>query len=97
MTVFLGIVFFVPELDGWFLEKDNFAPADILQTPPEIVPLWYLTPYYSILRAVTFEWLPGGAKLWGCDRHGRGNSDVLLPAVVGSGQGTLDPLPRLDV
>ena len=55
MTVFLGIVFFVPEFGGWFLEKDNFAPADILQTPPDIVPLWYLTPYYSILRAVTFE------------------------------------------
>jgi len=65
MTALLAVVFFVPELGGWFLEKDNFAPADILQTPPDIVPLWYLTPYYSILRAVTFEWLPGGAKLWG--------------------------------
>tara|TARA_B100000029_G_C17607810_1_gene968093 strand:- start:2503 stop:3753 length:1251 start_codon:yes stop_codon:yes gene_type:complete len=64
-TVYLSIVFFIPEFGGWFLEKDNFAPADILQTPPDIVPLWYLTPYYSILRAVTFEWLPGGAKLWG--------------------------------
>ena len=71
MTIFLGIVFFVPELGGWFLEKDNFAPADILQTPPDIVPLWYLTPYYSILRAVTFEWLPGGAKLWGVIAMGR--------------------------
>ena len=65
MTALLAVVFFVPDLGGWFLEKDNFAPADILQTPPDIVPLWYLTPYYSILRAVTFEWLPGGAKLWG--------------------------------
>jgi len=65
LTVYLAIVFFIPEFGGWFLEKDNFAPADILQTPPDIVPLWYLTPYYSILRAVTFEWLPGGAKLWG--------------------------------
>ena len=65
LTIYLAIVFFLPELGGWFLEKDNFAPADILQTPPDIVPLWYLTPYYSILRAVTFEWLPGGAKLWG--------------------------------
>ena len=65
MTALLAVVFFVPVLGGWFLEKDNFAPADILQTPPDIVPLWYLTPYYSILRAVTFEWLPGGAKLWG--------------------------------
>ena len=65
MSIFLAIVFFAPELSGWFLEKDNFEPANILQTPPDIVPLWYLTPYYSILRAVTFEWLPGGAKLWG--------------------------------
>ena len=65
MTALLAVVFFVPELGGWFLEKANFAPADVLQTPPDIVPLWYLTPYYSILRAVTFEWLPGGAKLWG--------------------------------
>jgi len=65
MAIFLAIVFFAPELGGWFLEKDNFEPANILQTPPDIVPLWYLTPYYSILRAVTFEWLPGGAKLWG--------------------------------
>ena len=65
MTALLAVVFFVPELGGWFLEKDIFAPADVLQTPPDIVPLWYLTPYYSILRAVTFEWLPGGAKLWG--------------------------------
>ena len=65
LTLFFGIVFFKPELGGWFLEKDNFAPADILQTPPDIVPLWYFTPFYSILRAVTWEWLPGGAKLWG--------------------------------
>jgi len=65
MAIFLAIVFFAPELSGWFLEKDNFEPANILQTPPDIVPLWYPTPYYSILRAVTFEWLPGGAKLWG--------------------------------
>jgi len=65
LMVFSAIIFFVPELDGWFLEKDNFTPADPLTTPPHIVPLWYFTPYYSILRAVTWEWLPGGAKLWG--------------------------------
>ena len=65
LVLYFAIVFFVPEFGGWFLEKDNFAPADILQTPPDIVPLWYFTPFYSILRAVTWEWLPGGAKLWG--------------------------------
>jgi len=65
LMVFSAIVFFAPELGGWFLEKDNFTPADPLTTPPHIVPLWYFTPYYSILRAVTWAWLPGGAKLWG--------------------------------
>jgi len=43
----------VPDLGGIFLEKDNFAPANPLQTPPDIVPLWYFTPFYSILRAST--------------------------------------------
>ncbi|HEY8553954.1 MAG TPA: cytochrome bc complex cytochrome b subunit [Burkholderiales bacterium] len=56
-TVFLiigaAIVFFAPEMGGWFLEHDNFVPANILQTPTEIKPLWYFTPFYSILRATT--------------------------------------------
>ncbi|HEX7044804.1 MAG TPA: cytochrome bc complex cytochrome b subunit [Burkholderiales bacterium] len=56
-TVFLiiaaAIVFFAPEMWGWFLEHDNFMPANILQTPTEIKPLWYFTPFYSILRATT--------------------------------------------
>jgi ubiquinol-cytochrome c reductase cytochrome b subunit len=53
LIFFSAILFFAPELGGWFLERDNFVPANILQTPPEIVPLWYFTPYYSILRAIT--------------------------------------------
>jgi ubiquinol-cytochrome c reductase cytochrome b subunit len=53
LILFSAIVFFAPELGGWFLERDNFVPANILQTPPEIVPLWYFTPFYSILRAIT--------------------------------------------
>ena len=65
LFIFFAIVFFAPEMNGWFLEKDNFTPANILQTPPDIVPLWYFTPFYSVLRAVTWEGLPGGAKLWG--------------------------------
>ncbi len=55
LIVFAAIVFFAPELGGWFLEHDNFVPANILQTPPEIKPLWYFTPYYSILRATTAD------------------------------------------
>ncbi len=65
LMVFSAIIFFAPALGGWFLEADNFIPANPLSTPPHIVPLWYFTPYYSILRAVTWAWLPGGAKLWG--------------------------------
>jgi ubiquinol-cytochrome c reductase cytochrome b subunit len=52
LIVFAAILFFSPELGGWFLEKDNFIPADPLKTPEHIVPLWYFTPFYAILRAV---------------------------------------------
>ena len=52
LIVFSCILFFAPELGGWFLEKDNFIPADPLKTPEHIVPLWYFTPFYAILRAV---------------------------------------------
>ena len=56
VTVFLFlfaiVVFFVPEFGGWFLEKDNFVRADPLRTPEHIVPLWYFTPFYAILRAI---------------------------------------------
>jgi len=65
LMVFSAVVFFAPELGGWFLEHDNFVPANILQTPPEIVPLWYFTPYYSILRANTVNFLWIDAKIWG--------------------------------
>ena len=65
LMVTSAIIFFSPELGGWFLEHDNFVPANILQTPSEIVPLWYFTPYYSILRAVTYPLLGVDAKVWG--------------------------------
>ena len=53
LIIYLSIVFFGPEFFGFFLEKDNFTPANPLQTPVDIVPLWYFTPFYSILRATT--------------------------------------------
>ena len=65
LIIYLGIVFFAPEFGGIFLEKDNFAPANPLQTPPDIVPLWYFTPYYSILRANTVNFFFIDAKVWG--------------------------------
>jgi ubiquinol-cytochrome c reductase cytochrome b subunit len=52
MMVFCAVLFFVPEMGGYFLEYNNFVPADPLKTPTHIAPLWYFTPFYSILRAV---------------------------------------------
>lgn len=52
LIVFFGVVFFAPEFGGWFLEHNNFVPADPLKTPEHIVPVWYFTPFYAILRAV---------------------------------------------
>jgi len=57
LMVFSAVVFYVPEMGGWFLEKDNFSPADPLKTPEHIVPLWYFTPFYAILRAVPDKFL----------------------------------------
>ena len=52
LIVFSAIIFFAPEMGGYFLEANNFVPADSLKTPAHIAPVWYFTPYYSILRAV---------------------------------------------
>ncbi|MBY0468129.1 MAG: cytochrome bc complex cytochrome b subunit, partial [Burkholderiaceae bacterium] len=55
LMIFTAIIFFAPELGGYFLEYNNFIPADSLQTPLHIAPVWYFTPYYSVLRAITDE------------------------------------------
>jgi len=52
LAIFCFVMFFVPEVGGYFLEHNNFVPADPLKTPDHIAPVWYFTPYYSILRAV---------------------------------------------
>ena len=52
LIVFSVIVFFSPEVGGYFLEYNNFIPADPLVTPEHIAPVWYFTPYYAMLRAV---------------------------------------------
>lgn len=62
---FSWVVFFMPEGGGYFLEFNNFIPADPLKTPPHIAPVWYFTPFYSILRAVTFPLFGLDAKFWG--------------------------------
>ena len=53
LMLFTAVVFFMPEGGGYFLEYNNFIPADPLKTPAHIAPVWYFTPYYSMLRAVT--------------------------------------------
>src|SRR5690242_11659257 len=62
LAVFSFIVFFAPEMGGYFLEHNNFIPADPLKTPAHIAPVWYFTPYYAMLRAVP-AFL--GSQFWG--------------------------------
>ncbi|MGE8549059.1 cytochrome bc complex cytochrome b subunit [Alcaligenes sp. WGS1538] len=65
LIVFAAILFFAPEMGGYFLEFNNFTPADALKTPPHIAPVWYFTPFYSMLRATTadFTWILAGASV----------------------------------
>jgi ubiquinol-cytochrome c reductase cytochrome b subunit len=65
LMLFSAVVFFAPEMGGYFLEANNFIPANPMQTPLHIAPVWYFTPYYSILRANTINFLFIDAKLWG--------------------------------
>jgi ubiquinol-cytochrome c reductase cytochrome b subunit len=46
------IIFYQPTVGGWFIEYDNFIPANNLVTPAEIKPVWYFTPFYAILRVI---------------------------------------------
>jgi ubiquinol-cytochrome c reductase cytochrome b subunit len=62
LLIFCGIVFFAPTGGGLFLEPPNFDPANPMQTPPHIAPVWYFTPFYAILRAVPSF---AGTQIWG--------------------------------
>ncbi|HTT09128.1 MAG TPA: cytochrome b N-terminal domain-containing protein [Gammaproteobacteria bacterium] len=64
LILFAGAIFFAPEMGGYFLEDNNFIPADPFKTPPHIAPVWYFTPFYSILRAVPNPF--GGVVAMGC-------------------------------
>ncbi|MGQ0657028.1 MAG: cytochrome b [Chromatiales bacterium] len=57
LLIFAAVIFFAPELGGYFLEHNNFIPADPFGTPEHIAPVWYFTPFYSILRATTNEFM----------------------------------------
>ncbi len=52
MIAFAAVIFFAPEMGGYFIEPPNFEPADPLKTPEHIAPVWYFTPFYAMLRAV---------------------------------------------
>ena len=62
LLLFCGVIFFAPTFGGLFLESPNFEPANPLQTPPHIAPVWYFTPYYAMLRAVPSF---AGTQVWG--------------------------------
>jgi ubiquinol-cytochrome c reductase cytochrome b subunit len=65
LFIFLAIVFFAPEMGGYFIEIPNFEKANPLKTPEHIAPVWYYTPFYAMLRAATFPLFGMSAKFWG--------------------------------
>ena len=79
LFLFCAVVFFAPEMAGYFIEKPNFEQANPLKTPELIAPVWYYTPFYSMLRAATFPFLGLAAKFWGLVVMG---AAILLPATL---------------
>ena len=65
LILFCAVVFYAPEMGGYFIEKPNFEEANPLKTPEHIAPVWYYTPFYAMLRAATFPFLGLDAKFWG--------------------------------
>lgn len=65
LFVFCFVIFFMPEMGGFFLEHANFEEANNLKTPEHIAPVWYFTPFYAILRAITFDLGPLDSKFLG--------------------------------
>lgn len=64
LLAFFAIIFFSPEMGGYFLEHANFEPANPLKTPEHIAPVWYFTPFYTVLRAVTFHPFAGTVAMF---------------------------------
>ncbi len=65
LFIFCSVIFFLPEMGGYFLEYANFEEANGLKTPAHIAPVWYYTPFYAMLRATTLELFGMSSKLWG--------------------------------
>ena len=72
LMIFSAVMFFAPDMGGYFLEHANFEPANVMATPEHIAPVWYFTPFYAILRAVP-------NKLWGAILMA---GSVLLPVFL---------------
>jgi ubiquinol-cytochrome c reductase cytochrome b subunit len=79
LIVFCIVVFFAPEMGGYFIEKPNFEMANPLKTPDHIAPVWYYTPFYAMLRAATFPLFGIPAKFWGFVVMA---GAIVLPAVL---------------
>ncbi len=87
LFVFSAIIFFAPEFGGNFLEFNNFIPADPLKGPAHIAPVWYFTPFYSMLRAVTAEFmyfLDGVVVLAAVMAIVKGKMPMIFKAAIGS-------------
>ena len=79
LFLFCAVVFFAPEMGGYFIEKPNFEVANLLKTPEHIAPVWYYTPYYAMLRAATFPLFGLDAKFWGLVVMA---AAVVIPAIL---------------
>ena len=79
LFIFCAIVFFAPEMGGYFIERPNFEEANPVKTPEHIVPVWYYTPYYAMLRAATYPLFGLDAKFWGLVVM---VAAIVLPAVL---------------
>ena len=79
LFLFCAVVFFAPEMGGYFIEKPNFEVANPLKTPEHIAPVWYYTPYYAMLRAATFPLFGLDAKFWGLVVMA---AAVVIPAIL---------------
>ncbi|MGI9324946.1 MAG: cytochrome b [Pseudomonadales bacterium] len=79
LFIFCAVVFFAPEMGGYFIEKPNFEEANPLKTPDHIAPVWYYTPYYAMLRAATYPLFGLDAKFWGFVVMA---AAILVPAVL---------------
>ena len=77
--LFAVVMFYFPDGGGYLIEAPNYEMANPLKTPDLIAPVWYYTPFYSMLRAATFPFLGLDAKFWGLVVMG---GAIVLPAVL---------------